>query len=304
MEDESVCGPIRTRKVANMNIRVHLQDMVGLICGLVLLGGLVNAQQGEAGTYYVATNGNDSNSGTENQPFRTLRKGVSALRPGDTLLVKNGRYTGGRELLRTPSGTSWSNPVTIAAYPGHSPVIVKPGQSPHTLHFDRNRYLVIKGFFIDGSNATNGIKITSGYAGRASHIRIQDSTIAHAGADGIFVTAGSDGNQFINLHVRSNGKGHLNHGIYIKSSGNLIEGCSITNNKGWGVHLWRPGGGVNNNIIRNNDIYGNGDGGITIHHGSGNQAYNNVIRSNMKGIRVRSATNTYVADNTIQGNAE
>jgi len=48
----------------------------------------------EAATYYVATTGDDANSGTLAQPFRTLGQGVSVLRPGDTLYVRAGTYNG------------------------------------------------------------------------------------------------------------------------------------------------------------------------------------------------------------------
>ena len=45
-----------------------------------------------AETYYVAINGNDGWPGTEQQPFRTIQRGVNAVVAGDTLLIKNGTY--------------------------------------------------------------------------------------------------------------------------------------------------------------------------------------------------------------------
>jgi hypothetical protein len=79
----------------------------------------------QSAQYYVANNGNDSNPGSALHPFRTLRKGVSVLTPGATLYVKRGTYS--EALNRIPGGRSWSQPVVIAAYPGHE-VVVKP---PH-----------------------------------------------------------------------------------------------------------------------------------------------------------------------------
>src|SRR5262249_45232346 len=43
-------------------------------------------------TYYVATNGNDSNPGTISQPFRTIKKGIGILNAGDTLYIRSGTY--------------------------------------------------------------------------------------------------------------------------------------------------------------------------------------------------------------------
>jgi parallel beta-helix repeat protein len=292
-----------------VNIRVHLQSIMGLLCGLALLGSLVHAQKSEAETYYVATNGSDANSGTEEQPFQTLSRGIRKLAPGDTLYVKNGTYTSWG-LNGPPSGASWANPVTIAAYPGHSPVIIKPDQFPHVLEFTNDRYIVIDGFFIDGTNAIEGVKITSESSGGiADHIRIQNSEIANAAADGIFVTPGSDGNEFIHLQVHDNGTADFDHGIYIASSDNIVENCSIHDNAGWGVHLYSSSGGVNNNIIRDSDIYNNGrsgirGNGIIFSSGSGNQAYNNVVWGNIGGIHISDASDTYIGNNTIYGNTD
>jgi len=268
--------------------------VVCLICGLALLGNLVHAQRSEANTYYVATNGSDSNPGTEEQPFQTLDRGVQDLRPGDTLYVKNGTYTSWG-IYNSPSGTSWGSPVTIAAYPGHSRVIV-PG-----LYLARSSYMVIDGFVLAG------IKITWGYGGIADHIRIQNSEISQSGDDGIFVTEGSDGNEFINLQIHDN----VIYGIYIRSSNNIVEGCSIHDNGGWGVHIYNASGtGADNNIVRNNTIYGNGrsrgTGGIILTSGSGNQAYDNIIwGNNGYGMRIDwGASYTYVGNNTIYENAD
>ena len=45
-----------------------------------------------AATYYVATNGSDSNPGTQSQPFQTVQKGLSVLQAGDTLYLRGGTY--------------------------------------------------------------------------------------------------------------------------------------------------------------------------------------------------------------------
>lgn len=82
-------------------------------------------------TYYLATSGNDNNPGTETLPFKTLKKAVLLLRPGDTLLIRAGEYDTGAGLSGAlshngasiiPSGTSWGTPVTLKAYPGEKPV--------------------------------------------------------------------------------------------------------------------------------------------------------------------------------------
>jgi parallel beta-helix repeat protein len=288
-----------------MNIRVHLQGIMGLICGLALLGSLVHAQKGEAATYYVATDGSDSNPGTEARPFQTLGGSVGKLGPGDTLYVKNGTYTGSLSLIGWPSGTSWDNPVTLAAYPGHSPVI-RTQSGISALYLSYISYIVIDGFFIDGTNGYDTIKITTG----SSHIRIQNSEIAYSLGNGIVMNNGADGNELLHLQVHNNGKTGYDHGIYIASSDNIVEGCSIHDNSGYGVHVYNGSSlEANNNVIRSNEIYNNGwsgsGAGILLSSGDGNQANNNAIWGNnyVGGIYINyGASNTYVGGNTIYQN--
>lgn len=58
-----------------------------------------------ATTYYVATTGLDTNDGI-NEPVKTIKKGISKLDHGDTLIVKTGIYNGKENFIsKLPSGT-------------------------------------------------------------------------------------------------------------------------------------------------------------------------------------------------------
>ena len=70
-----------------------------MLLGGVLLQGINYADYGAgpmlkpARTFYVSTKGNDKNDGSSlEKAFRTINKGVSLLRAGDTLLIEEGRY--------------------------------------------------------------------------------------------------------------------------------------------------------------------------------------------------------------------
>jgi hypothetical protein len=83
----------------------------------------------EAATYYVATTGLDSNPGTQAAPFQTIAKGLSVMGAGDTLYLREGTYAEAinSQSQTIPTGTSWSNPVTIASYPGEYATLAPSG---------------------------------------------------------------------------------------------------------------------------------------------------------------------------------
>ena len=95
-----------------------------------------------ASPFYVSTTGNDANAGTSAAPWRTLRYGVSRLTAGDTLYIRGGTYGGGSnydyriadDTITIPSGTSFSNAVTIAGYPGEAVTIQTPADGNDVIH--------------------------------------------------------------------------------------------------------------------------------------------------------------------------
>lgn len=80
-------------------------------------------------TYYVATDGNDSNPGTIDRPFATWNKLASVLKAGDLAFIRGGVYrtqlsasTSDFCYFGSLSGTA-DNPIRIFAYPGEKPVL-------------------------------------------------------------------------------------------------------------------------------------------------------------------------------------
>lgn len=65
--------------------------------------------------YYVATNGNDSNPGTEEKPWRTIQKAAGTVVAGDTVYIKEGTYN---ERVIPKSSGSPGNYITYTAYLG------------------------------------------------------------------------------------------------------------------------------------------------------------------------------------------
>ena len=156
-----------------------------LIMGFALLVGLgrLSSVQAAGITYYIATNGSDSNPGTELKPWLTLQKATTTLMPGDTVLVKNGTYNKqGIAINRSGTATAW---ITYKAYPGNKPKIVSSGWKG--LDFNNVAYIEWNGFEIQGvpTSATNysgdGVWIEN----TTHHIRIMNNDIYGFGGGGI-----------------------------------------------------------------------------------------------------------------------
>src|SRR5213593_5132219 len=111
------------------NIRLHLRGVClsrtpKALCTFVAVAILlaliaVTARPlGAAGlTYYAATNGSSSNDGSIGRPLdlTTALSSSSPVKPGDTLLIRGGTYTGRFHSYLT--GTA-SSPIRVRPYPG------------------------------------------------------------------------------------------------------------------------------------------------------------------------------------------
>jgi len=86
-----------------------------LVALLLLLGCGANAA-----TYYVATNGLDSNSGTLIQPFKTVQHAANLAQPCDTILIRAGTY---RETIVPACSGSMNAPITFAPFEDETVVI-------------------------------------------------------------------------------------------------------------------------------------------------------------------------------------
>ena len=106
-------------------------------------------------TYYVSSiSGSDNNAGTSGSaPLASLQAAENLVKPGDTVEVMNGTYTGpagGNVLTISTSGTA-SAPITFEAAPGATPVINSSGDW-QGIEIDAY-YITINGFTVVGDAA-------------------------------------------------------------------------------------------------------------------------------------------------------
>lgn len=289
-----------------------------ILCGSAVLLASVMAH---AATYYVSLSGKDSNPGTQSQPFRTFKRAISPLVPGDTLYIRGGLWTEQIDLL-TPnkSGTS-GNYLKIAGYPGETVTIRYADPYAGSYGPIKSRgtrgYLIFENLVLDGSNTTEK---TNWQIREGNHnFILRNIEIKNFRATGLFIQANNI--QVINcsIHDQRTVGTYRHYGIYFNGANGLIQGNKIYNNPGGGIHAYP--GPISNLIIRGNTIYNNSTkpdttvGGILVWGSSSSsisntQIYNNLVYRNVPsvsnstgGILVGPYTSgTKVWNNTIYGN--
>ena len=81
------------------------------------------------GALYVSPTGSDSNPCLQSLPCRNLARAFELASSGTTIYVRGGTYAGEQELRDRQF--SAGNPVTVAAYPGETPVFVGDSASAY-----------------------------------------------------------------------------------------------------------------------------------------------------------------------------
>src|SRR5262249_3365233 len=142
-----------------------------------------------AQTYYVSTSGSDAAAGSAAAPWATLRHAVPLLRPGDALYLRGGTYAQALDngAFTVPSGTSWDNPVTVAAYPGEA-VPLRPASGPYVVYLTGPvSYVILSGLTLDGSAISDsGFYLDGTPSGTPTHIRLQNSEVKNCPDQGVF----------------------------------------------------------------------------------------------------------------------
>jgi uncharacterized protein YjdB len=223
--------------------------------------------------HYVDPAGNDGNAGTSAAPWRTLQHAADVTGPGDTVIVNDGVYTGG------------GNVVTIS----------RSGTAAGWLVF---RAAHLWGAVIDGQNnaSTVGIEINGNY------IRVEGFEVRYTSRYGIDAYGGSEsvgGNHDVDVvHNHIHDIGHICTGdvggivgVDAYSDNLTIErnvihdvgrlgpgeqGC-VEPNANWQNHDHGVYHGIGNNVVIRNNVFYNFTHGWAIQRYNGNGAVTNGL---------------------------
>jgi hypothetical protein len=244
-----------------------------LIAAILALAVGLGFAQAQSGTYYVASNGSDSNPGTEAHPFRTINHGVSVLEAGDTLYIRKGIY---HEQVRiTRSGTA-SSPIRVAAYPTETPVIDGRNNIPSGWGY----LLQISGdhIIVEGLEVRNSASVGVGLAGQYGVVR--DLYVHHSYDGGILVTGPhntiEDSEAYWNSTKREygNGSGYWSWGMSAVNTNDVtFRGNHVHQNWGEGIGPFQ----CDDIVIEDNVSYDNFSGNIYLNRINGALVQRNLV---------------------------
>lgn len=200
-----------------------------------------------ATTYYVALNGNNDNPGTRNQPWATPGYGSRQLQPGDTLVIRGGRYVLSQydeDIITPPSGTA-GNWITIKGEEGHRPVLAGRDDLAMAVNLSGVSYMRMENLEIthDGQTSGESLFFRDGILivdEPASHIVLKDLYIHHIDEFGLNLQDVND-LQVINCRIEYCGFGSLGgpERMYGGWQNVLVQGCHLS----YGGHYYQGGDG-------------------------------------------------------------
>jgi hypothetical protein len=248
---------------------------------LVVAAALGWAHAAKAADYYVAPAGSDSAAGTMAAPWASLAKAASTAAAGDTVYFREGSYPLTAQTKLAKSGTSDSNRIAFAVYPGEHAILDCSHYRTTNAAADTpcilvtGSYLHLQGFEIVGApvGASGDHSISTLRCNGGSN-NIYELLDIHDGfGPGLFIDTGQGGNLILNCDSHDNydkdgsqgdGQNADGFGVHYQTTGpsTIIRGCRAWLNSDDGYDLISQEVPV---TIENSWAFQNGyaDGGAT-----------------------------------------
>ncbi len=260
--------------------------------------------------YFISPDGHDNNSGSINNPFKSIEKAVELTSEGDTIFLRGGLYNHSQTIRITHSGQE-ENPITLQAYENEIPILDFQDVEEDDRGINiRGDYWYLKNLIIRHAG-DNGLIVYG------SHNTLEQITTHSNGDSGLQLHTGASYNLIINcdsfLNYDPENHGENADGFAAKFSlgpGNTFAGCRAWSNSDDGFDFWEAGNCVtldncwafnNGENIWNDTPYAGDGNGFKLGHGSGGHilircvAYDNPhngidLNGNLTGVSIFNCT--------------
>ncbi|MCP4680397.1 MAG: hypothetical protein GY854_33915 [Deltaproteobacteria bacterium] len=236
-------------------------------------------------TYYVATDGDDSNPGTQDDPWLTAQFAADTAIAGDCVIFEDGEYPIASRVVFETAGEA-DNPIVFMAANKHQAKLIGPTDDGDVysilgvfrdiggeeIYEDTDYYLIFDGLDIEG-----GWDHVIQVAG-ANRVVIRNCRLHGSGRDAIKNNHGSDHNliegcEIFNTGLRDDSNAE---GIDATSSEYLtIRGNNVHNVPTWGIYVKKQSSHA---IIEKNVVH---DCGYGISMGQSSLLYDSTARNNI-----------------------
>jgi hypothetical protein len=260
--------------------------------------------------YYIAPNGSDSNDGSIEHPWSSVDHAWDRSERGDTVYIREGTYSEGRNIWLTGGNGSGNQFWTLKAYPGETATFTD------ARFIADDDYIRIQGLRL----VNNSIMQAVSWDGIHEHIEFLDNTFEGEMSPTIYYICNNgriEGNTIKLTNADS-------HGLYIMhGSGNIVRNNYVDGAAKYGIHIYDEEKysdeghvSITNLLVENNTVLNAGSAGIIISAGEstslgieidGVLVRNNIIVSNNDGITIRyygSVRNVEIVNNTIYNNED
>lgn len=202
--------------------------------------------------YYVATNGNDANTGTISSPFLTIQRAQTSAAAGDTVYIRGGTYAMATSqiaqyssiwayvTLLNKSGTS-NNRIKYWNYPNEKPVFNYSSINPAGYR--------ITAFQVTGSWIhIRGIEVVGVQVNITTHT--QSECFENQGSNNIYERLSMHDGKAIGFYLTKGGNNLILNCDAYNNWDNVSENKLGGNVDGFGCHPNNDGVGYTNNVFR------------------------------------------------------
>jgi parallel beta-helix repeat protein len=222
---------------------------------------------------FVSVDGNDTNDGSVDHPWRTIQHAADSVKPGSTVYVLPGSYNVDTTILTTRSGKDSARIRFVSKVKWEAKIRSTIGMPSMTWRNNAD-YVDIVGFDVSGDG-------NEGIINYGSHVRIIDNHVHDypvsfcdlRSPTGAGINSGANYNAsdndvignvvhdigepgYITRSGPNRGKlCNIGQGIYHANRGGRISNNIVYRNTAYGIHLWHSATG---NIVTNNLSFGNG----------------------------------------------